>query len=157
MNFFAYSDGVGIVPPGAFRISASQLSKFFDSTSAWYREHLLGESGFEGSTASHLGNCVHAAAAMHFHKLPTDHVAIHNYVSSIISPDVDKALILEQYPPMVEALKSQFLNSTRITESETFLWQEILPGIGVGGSADAYYAEGAEYYTTEEGLSLLSS
>lgn len=138
MDFFQYNDGAGIVTPGAFRISASQLSKFFDSTSAWYREHLLGESGFEGSTASHLGNCIHAAAAMHFHKLPTDHSAIKEYIRSISTPDVDKSLIYEQYPPMVDALTAQFLSTTRITESETFLWQDILPGIGVGGSADAY-------------------
>lgn len=137
MNFFDYNDGLNITK-GAFRISASQLSKFFDSTSQWYREHLLGESGFEGSTSSHLGNCIHAAAAMYFHKQPTDHAAIAQYIHSITSPDVDKSLIFEQYPPMVEALTSQFLSSTRLTESETFLWQEILPGIGVGGSADAY-------------------
>ena len=46
-NYFAYNEGRDITK-GAFRISASQVSKFFDKTSEWYHEHLLGQKSFKG-------------------------------------------------------------------------------------------------------------
>lgn len=136
MNFFAYNNGDAITN-GAFRISASQLSRFFDSTSQWYREFLLGESGFEGSTATELGNCIHAAAAMYHTLKSVDYPQIYSYINSLTSPDIDTALIREQVNPMISAL-IHYLQSIRITASEEFLYKEILPGIGVGGSCDAY-------------------
>ena len=134
-DYFTYNEGTDITN-GAFRISASQISRFFDSTSQWYREFMLGESGFEGSTASELGTCVHAAAAMYIDDKTVYYDQIDNYIDSITNPLVEKSLIQEQYPLMVDALVA-YLEDHTFSESESFLWKELQPGIGVGGSCDA--------------------
>lgn len=136
-DYFSYNVGTDIVKPTDFRISASQISRFFDSTSQWYREFLLGEDGFSGSTASELGKCVHAAAAMQIDTGTVNYDAIYKYVTSIKNENVDKYIVHEQYQQMIPTIVD-YIQNTRFTESESFLWQEILPGIGVGGSCDAY-------------------
>ena len=134
-NYFSYN--AGQLPAGHFRISASQLSRFFDSTSQWYREFLLGEApAFAGSTASELGTCVHAAAAMYFDSASVDHAAIASYVSSLPS-DIDKAEITAQLEHMIPSLLT-YLSKNRHTHSEEFISYEVLPGIHVGGSIDSY-------------------
>lgn len=136
--YFTYNHGLSTTN-GAFRISASQLSKFFDSTSQWYREHLLGESGFEGSVNSHLGTVVHAAAAMYIDTKSVDRTAITSHIASLDSLTVEeRQFITDQHKPMIEALINQYLSTAHITESESFLFHEVLPGIGVGGSCDCY-------------------
>ena len=137
-DYFSYNDGKGIVPDGAFRISPSQVSRYFDQTSQWYREFLLGEKGFQGSTASELGTIVHAAAAMYFDHQCVYGKQIEDYLDSITDPEIDKSIIREQYPIMIETLINEFLSTNLGTHSEQFLWHEVLPGIGVGGSIDNY-------------------
>lgn len=135
-QYFSYNPGN--LPADHFRISPSQLSRFFDSTSQWYREFLLGEApAFEGSTASELGTCVHAAAAMYFDTGQVDYSAISAYVSTLPS-SIDKAEILTQFPLMVQALITSYLAQNRHTHSEEFVSHEILPSIHVGGSIDSY-------------------
>ena len=137
MNYFEYATGT--FPEGSFRISPSQISRFFDTTSQWYREFLMNEApAFGGSTASELGNCVHAAAAMYHDTGTVDKQAIVDYISSISNPDVDKSVILEQYKPMIETLVNTYLSKARHTHSEEFISTEVLPNIYVGGSVDAY-------------------
>lgn len=137
---FAYNNGAGIVPDGAFRISPSQLSKFFDDTSNWYRQHLMGEAGFQGNTATELGACVHAAAEMYTNHGAIDHAAITQYIYNCTTPDIDRQPILEQYPVMAQELVSQYLSSRshHTVETELFVWNEVIPGIGIGGSIDRY-------------------
>ena len=144
---FTYNN-LSTVPANATRISPSQLSKFFDSTSQWYRETLLGESGFLGSTASELGNCCHAAAAMTFDGL-VDLPAIHSYVSSINNAEVDKSAILEQLPYMIPLI-SDYVRKNRPTTSEEFISFELQPNIYVAGTLDAYSSNGilTDYKTT---------
>ena len=132
--YFEYNDGKEITN-NAFRISASQVSKFFDSTSAWYREHLMGEGGFEGNTATELGNCVHAAAHMFINTGDVDYDQINTYIDTLGS-DIDKDHIRTQYPTMVSALLP-FIERHAPTEAEKFVFHELLPGIGAGGSIDA--------------------
>lgn len=137
-DYFSYNDGKGIVPDGAFRISASQISRYFDETANWYREFLLGEKGFTGNTATVLGNCVHAAAEMYTDDGAVDRKQIENYIlSQATKEDVDTAVVREQYAPMIETLINDFVKDNKPTSTEEFVWQEILPGIGVGGSIDA--------------------
>lgn len=146
-DYFTYNN-LSTVPATAIRISPSQLSKFFDSTSQWYRETLLGESGFLGSTASELGNCCHAAAAMTFDGL-VDLPAIYSYVSSINNAEVDKSAILEQLPYMVPLI-SDYVRKNRPTTSEEFISFELQPNIYVAGTLDAYSSNGilTDYKTT---------
>jgi len=133
-DYFNYNEGN--LPKNSFKISPSQLSKFFDSTSQWYREQVLGETPeFTGSTATYLGNCVHASANMYFDTKAVDHPAIINYVNSINNSDVDKQIILEQYPIMLDTLLANF-NPCTATDAEKFISYEILPNIYIGGTAD---------------------
>lgn len=137
---FAYNDGKSVIPKDTFRISPSQMSKFFDSTSEWYRTMLLDEEGFNGNTATHLGNCVHVAAEMYTKTQTIDHAIINTYINSIDDPEVDKEIIRFQYPVMVQALVSGFLSkqSHSSAETEQFVVAEVLPGVVVGGSIDRY-------------------
>ena len=135
INYFEYNNDFGL-PEGAFRISPSQLYKFFDNTSQWYRENLLGEEPeFTGSTSSHLGTAIHAAAAMYFNTKNVDKQAIHAYINSL-SVDIDKQLILDQVKPMTECLINNFLSRTSATHAELPIATEILPGIYAAGTAD---------------------
>ena len=134
-DYFAYNPGT--LPADHFRISASQLSRFFDSTSQWYHEFLLGSApAFTGSTASHLGTCVHAAAAMYFDSAQVDHAAINTFISTLPA-DIDQAEIRAQLPHMIPTLLS-YLARNQHTHSEEFISYEVLPGIHVGGSIDSY-------------------
>ena len=140
MDKFSYNNGEGIVPEGAIRLSPSQLSKFFDDTSEWYRYTLLGERAFKGNTPTELGTVVHAAAEHWTEHREIPELEIIEYISSIDNPDVDKGEIEYHWRDMVDALVSQYLvdNSSTKIETEKFIWSEILPGIGVGGSIDRY-------------------
>lgn len=136
MDYFSYDNGN--LPNGAFRISASQISKFFDSTSQWYRTFLLGEEGFLGSTSTELGNCVHAAAAMYHDSKSVDYTAISSYIASITNADVDKDYIRTQIQYMIPTIIDDYCSSNHHTHSEHFISYEVLPDIYAGGSMDAY-------------------
>jgi hypothetical protein len=146
-DYFSYNPGTDIIPADHFRISPSQLSKFFDTTSQWYHEHLMGEApAFLGNTASELGNCVHAAAEMYFDTKTVDKQALLDYIDSITNPEVDKSIIKAQLKPMIDTLINNFLANIKPTHAELFVHHEILPGIHVGGSVDLYDANSATLY-----------
>lgn len=144
-NYFAYNSTCSI-PSKAFRISPSQLSKFLDSTSQWYRENLLNEGGFEGSTASELGNVVHAAAHMYFDSKSVDKPALLNYINSISNPDVDKSIIIKQMKPMIECLINSFLSKQRPTHAEHSIAHQITPNVWAAGTLDLYDQNKATIY-----------
>jgi hypothetical protein len=151
-DYFSYNNGEGVIPEGHFRISASQLSRYFSSTTDWYREFLLGETpAFTQSTASNLGTCVHAVAEMFAKEGDVYHDQIIEYVNSLPS-DIDKSHILEQYPIMASTLLSSYLEGNMPTKTEIFLAKEIIPGIWAGGSIDNLtyqYPEKIEYFIKE--------
>jgi hypothetical protein len=138
-DYFSYNDGKDIVPEGAWRLSPSQLSRFFDDTSNWYREMLMNETpAFQGSTSTELGTCVHAGAAMFIDTRSVNHQQIREYIRSLPN-DIDKQYILNQYPVMLDTLLNNYLINNIPDKSEIFLWKEVLPNIGVGGSIDALH------------------
>jgi hypothetical protein len=134
-NYFEYNEGKEVTD-GAFRISASQVSKFFDRTSEWYHENLLGEVGFTGNTASTLGTVVHAGIESYVLEGQVNYDSIEEYISSIKDPEIDIDHISSQYGYMIEAALP-FVETNRPSEVEKFVFHEILPGIGAGGSIDA--------------------
>lgn len=146
-NYFGYNQGTDITK-GAFRISASQVNKFFDTTSQWYHEHLMGEKGFTGSTATHLGTVVHAAIEMRVIEGTVNYQDIEQYIYSITDPEVDKNTILQQYMPMIETVLP-YVEANMPTEVERFVFEEILPGIGAGGSIDSLKAIGKPVKNTD--------
>ena len=137
-SYFEYNNGTKELPANSFRISPSQVSKFFDSTSAWYRNAVFGEQEeIKNRTPIELGNCVHAAAHMYFDTGTVDHVAILNYINSITDPEVDKSIISAQYPIMLETLLANF-DPQQATYAEMFIDKDLLPNIYVGGSIDLF-------------------
>ena len=143
MNKLDYYNGKNEVPEGTFRISASSISKFFDHTRQWWGENLLGEEGFNSSTASVLGTCVHYVAEQYSKTrkiTDADKAEIEAYIvqEAEKNPEVEADIVREQYKPMAEELVRNFLVSNMPTNSEDFMFEEILPGIGVGGSCDYY-------------------
>lgn len=148
-DYFTYNIE-STIPPIAIRISPSQLSKFFDATSTWYRSTLLGEQEvIANRTPIELGNCVHAAAAMTFDTGHVDMQQIRDYISSISNPEVDKSAILDQLPHMIPLISHYVLNN-RPSTSEEFLSFELKPNIYVAGTLDAYSSNGilTDYKTT---------
>lgn len=146
-NYFGYNTG-STLPSDAFRISPSQISRFFDDTTNWYREFLLGEEGFTGNTATCLGNCVHAAAEMVVKEGVVYYDQIENYISSIDDPEIDTTFIREQYPGMIDVLLSDYLLANKPSETEKFLHAEILPGIYAAGTIDSIHGSTIVDYKT---------
>lgn len=149
-DYFSYNSG----PPeiqDKLRISPSQLSKFFDATPTWYRENMLGEELFKGSTSTVLGTAVHAGAEMLTREGVVHYQDIENYVrqASQTIPDIDTSFVLDQYSGMINTV-APAVTSSPIAEVEKYVYYEIVPGVVVGGTIDAilgaptYYADGKE-------------
>lgn len=146
--------------PGTFRISASQISNFFDFTNNWYRKNLLGEDvGFKGSTSSVAGTCVHFAAENYIKdgQLTQENKdEMYAYINEqaekfpdLVNPDQCREIMT----PMWKSLR-EFINDNPGGLVEPFLEVEILPGITVGGSIDRLYIPGdTTIYTSLDQLS----
>jgi len=140
-NPLDYNNGEHIVPDGAFRISPSGIARFFTAPTAWWRENLLGEAGFEGSTASVLGTCVHYCAeryALTGTLSDEDKQHIEDYIDqeSAKNSEVDPDIIRTQFKIMATNLINEYLIYNHPQEVEPFVVETILPNIMVGGSID---------------------
>ena len=149
-NYFQYNNGKDIIPSEAIRISPSQLSKFFDSTSMWYRSTMLGEQEvIENRTPIELGTCIHALAAMYLDNA-VDRTAVYTYIDSL-GASIDKQLIRDQIKPMSECLINQFLSIHKGVHKETheqFISYEVLPGIYAAGTYDLLVGDRLYDYKT---------
>ena len=140
MNF-DYTD-ITLPEGGTFRISPSQVSGFFDLSVVWYREQVLGEKVFLGSTATYLGSAIHGIAEAYGSGQPVDRSAVEDYISSITNPDVDKDEIRSLYPGMSEALINEYISTNMPTQVEYQTMTEVKDGIYVGGSVDNRTGDG---------------
>jgi len=142
---FDYNDGLNIVPSNSIRIGASGLQDYFDYTSSWYRQNLLGEDGFLGNTASTLGTVVHHIMEEAGNNRQPSTSAIEEYVLSQAAenPEVDTHVILANYKQMGMEGVNNYLHKpgNMPTRTEDFLYHEVTTSnsisIGVGGSCDA--------------------
>ena len=83
-----YVSGQSIIPPDAFGISPSGVSKFLDKTHEWYREMVLGEKSFTGSTSTVLGTCVHYCAEQYIKHKKVNYIEIYKYLyTQCCTPD----------------------------------------------------------------------
>jgi len=121
-----------------FRISASQFSKFIDKPWQWYREQILEEDLFEGSTSSYLGTIVHTGAERVSKGLDFTREDVEEFLSTIDDPEIDKNEIREQYPLMLKTLINDYVlsNAKVFHEAEPFIAIDLGDGIEVGGSID---------------------
>lgn len=150
-DYFKYNEGYDQLPEGAFKVSPSRLSKFFDATSAWYDENLQGGEGFTGNTASHLGTVVHALAEAYVKEgqFLSDSL-VEEYLDSIQDPEVDKDYIRMQYPIMAATLRDQFLCKNDFATTEAFIHKKIKKHVYAAGSTDALLVDHTlvDYKTT---------
>lgn len=154
MSYFEYNSGVGDLPEGAFKISPSQLSRFFDDTSNWWREMVLGESAvFQGNTGSYLGTVVHGLANMYVDTRDINTAEAEKFIRKITNPDVDKSFIASQFETMSEALIEQYLKTIDLDActAEEFMFHPVMDNVVVGGSIDLRTPEEiVDYKTTNE-------
>lgn len=147
-----YNNGVGIIPKGHIRVGASGIAKYVTSTRAFWGELMLGEDGFMGSTASVLGTCTHFYGEDFIQNGTVDEEEIEKYINKF--PHLDQAYIREQHPIMGSALLDYIDTSPSGTLiPEKFVFEEILPGIGVGGSIDLIAGDTIVDWKTTSALS----
>lgn len=145
-KYLTYNNGSGELSEGAFRISASQFNKFMSRPHEWYREQVLGESGFTGNTSSVLGTIVHGIAAAIANKEDVDKQEIENYISKFEGDeDVDCSVVRDNYKQMAETLVNDYVLKNMPTEVEPFVKYELQPDYYPSGSIDAIQG-GAKYY-----------
>ncbi len=126
------------LPPGAFRISASQFSKFMEKPHEWYRQTVLKQDKFEGNTASVIGSCVHYVAEKYAKGEDVDTTEIERYISKFESnEDVDTDEVLREYKQVAMVLINQYVAKHMPTMVEQFMATEISTGFYAGGSIDA--------------------
>jgi len=127
------------LPPNAqFKISPSSISKFFSKPHEWFREQILGEVTFEGSTSTELGTIVHFIAEQFIKTGDVDREAIQRHIDSLAG-DIDGAYIMSQWQPMGQALIDYLIDRGVPDRSEEPIYTEVQPGYYVGGTADAAY------------------
>lgn len=130
------------IPDCSFKISPSGISKFFDMPSIWYKEHILGEAGFEGSTASVLGTVIHAIAEAYAKGEDTSRELVDAYLDTINKnrkvtlPLIDTDEIKSLYPDMSMTLVNEYVRKNPPTEVEQPIYTKVLDDIYVGGTCD---------------------
>jgi len=145
MSIFTHTQ-VPLPADAKFKISPSSISKFFEYPSVWFRENVLGERAFNGSTATHLGTSMHyiaeqfALSHINGTELDADTIAqtIEDDLDLVDNPDVNHSEVLSLYQDMGSALINDYLRYNIPTEVETPLTLEIQDGIYVGGTCDNF-------------------
>lgn len=123
-----------------FRISPSGASKFFSQTTQWYRENLMGEKGFQGSTATILGTIVHffaECAATGEAPANADKVVAEYLNKQKI--EYDRADVELHWRDMANVLNEEavFPVQSKIHSTEQFIHYKVTDGIYVAGTYDA--------------------
>ena len=135
-----YYDGLDLLPEGNLKISPSGFADFFENTNQWFRENMLGESGFQGNTSTHLGTVIHAYVEKCALNQSVDlfHEEVEEYLETIVDPSVNKDEIRNLWLPLGSTLVNSFVESHNPPEStEQFIHTEVIPGVSVGGTYDA--------------------
>ena len=141
LDYHYVPEGQPLPDPESFRIQASGISDFIYKTNAWYREKILGEKGFEGSTSSVSGTAVHWAAQCYIMEgtiSPENKQEMYDYMDEQQAkfPDqVDAQECRNRITPMWQALR-EYINQNPGGLCEPMVEMEVLPGITVGGSID---------------------
>ena len=135
-----YYDGLDQLPAGNLKISPSSFADYFDSTNRWVREHLMGEPGFQDTTATHLGTVVHAYVEKAALGKDTVNFSteLEEYLLTITDISIDKDHIRQYWYTLGNVLISNYVTGQTAPEStEEFIHTEIIPGVSVGGTYDA--------------------
>ena len=130
------------VPEGHMKISPSQIAKFFNYPSLWYKDNFTDAEGFTGNTATELGTIVHACAETVALNETVNRDEIDDYIDSIDNEDVDKAEIRKHWYEMSHLLINEYVlkNVPDLVEHSTQL--DLGDKISLAGTLDSYYNNG---------------
>ena len=135
-------DYVNIDTGGRFKISPSQISKFFDYPTIWYKEQILGESEFNGNTATTLGTIIHAFAESFANGNPISRDDVEEYFEHLkktrgVGGDpINFNEIRELYPDMASLLINEYVRHNMPDSTEDQLLAPITDDVVVAGSCD---------------------
>ena len=161
-NRLDYYDGKNLMNEGDIRISASSIARYITDTNKFWRELMLGESGFEGSTASVLGTLVHNFAEEYVATGTVNGIEMEDYIDQECSknPEIDGNIIRDQYPIMGTKLINDYVRHNMPSFIEEFMIEELIPAtsahgsIYVGGSNDGIIVPGVSYIEGAESSDL---
>ena len=137
-NKLDYNNGANELPPGAFRISASQFNKFMTEPHKWYRNVILKEDNFEGNTSSVIGTCVHYIAECFAKDIKVDLEEVERYIHKFDKiEDVDVDQVLREYKSLGVQLVNDYVRHNKPRHAEVFMTSEVQDGYFAGGEIDA--------------------
>lgn len=147
------------VPTGCIKLSPSQLAKFFNYPSVWFRENILNEpSEFIGNESSLIGTSCHYLYEQVANKakiVSRNFINTHllDYITNIV-PDlqykVDYSTIISKYPDIFTVVYEEYLKHNIPTYAELSVCQPVkgYDNIYIAGTADAVLDETLIDYKT---------
>jgi hypothetical protein len=120
-----------------FKISPSAISKFFEMPIIWYKDQVLKETQFLGSTGSVLGSVIHGLAEQYATGTASSREEVDKFLTKhMFNTDVNVGQVKELYPDMSKALINEYIRHNKPTEIERSLCHEVKNGIYVAGTFD---------------------
>lgn len=120
-----------------FKISPSSIGDFFNYPSVWYKDHILKEKQFTGSTASTIGTCVHYIAEQFaLGKRPTREF-MEAQIDALDNPDIDNEEVKTVFPDLATLLVNEHVRQRIPDLVEQSYSAEVAPGIYLAGTLDA--------------------
>tara|TARA_B110000908_G_C10196009_1_gene422931 strand:- start:106 stop:915 length:810 start_codon:yes stop_codon:yes gene_type:complete len=112
------------------KISPSKFSSFISKKHQWYREVVLKEDGFMGSTSSVIGTIVHYVAECVASKSDIDKDAIYEYIES--SKSIGEEYCADTVIANIEQMSSVLVNEYVIPNMDNYLEVETVHTAGLG-------------------------
>lgn len=124
-----------------FKISPSNIEKFFTVPSVWYDEQILGNVPFKGNTATTLGTVCHAIYDAVAKKESTTREEINTYLTSEEiknNPDIDIEEVQKLYPEISKVVVNEYLLQNTPDKTEFEVCAKVLNNIYVAGTCDNF-------------------
>lgn len=155
MNIFEHTQAP--VPPDCeFKISPSSISSFFDYPIIWYKDHILGEKQFTGSTASTIGTCVHYIAEQYALGNKPTREFMESQIDTLNNPDINNAEVKSVFPGMAKLLVNDYVLQNRPDHVEKSVCAKVTDGIYIAGTIDNISNLGLKYSCDDIALEALS-
>lgn len=134
----------GDIKEGQFRISPSQLNKFFSDSGSWYKENVLNQNRFEGNTSSVIGSLLHHRIEEYykgnFINLDTLTEEEFEYLARYKdNPVVDGWVVPEDFIAMWKVWLDSEWSMLEPIVVEPFISKQVTDEYIIGGSVDMVY------------------
>lgn len=119
-----------------FKISPSQIAKFFNYPPIWYKEQILKETEDIHNTSMVIGTVCHyifEKVALGEHP---DVEYINNEIDKLEGENLDHEKVKDIYPSVAEKVVNEYLLKNMPTKVEHQCYAKVLDGVYVGGTID---------------------